>query len=164
MTLTEALAFLEAHQPMPDDAELSQDLIEQYDEVRKFFLQNPDERCIGPLLASFGDGDGFGVYQLVEDVLKQFDKSKVVPHLKQGLHSSICGVRYWNAEIAANFPSGDLVADLSALLRDPDQDIRAAAVIALGQIKTEASNNVLRNALAAEANVHVRALVQKYVT
>ena len=164
MTFDEALAFLEAHQPMPDDADLSKELIEQYDEVRKFLLQNPDERCIGPLLASFGDGDGFGVYQLVEDVLKQFDESKVVPHLKQGLQSPIRSVRYWNAEISANFPSGELVADLSALLRDPDQDVRAAAVIALGQIKSVASKSVLRNALSAEANVHVRSLIQKYVT
>ena len=38
MTTEQALAFLQAHQPMPDDQDLSEALIRTYDEVRQFFM------------------------------------------------------------------------------------------------------------------------------
>ncbi len=65
MTTDDALDFLRRHQPMPDDEVLTEDLIQQYDEVRQHFIDSPDQRCIPLFLGSFGDGDGFGVYQLV---------------------------------------------------------------------------------------------------
>jgi len=66
MDVTNALAFLERHQPLPPDDQLSADLIREYDEVRKFFIEHPDPRCIPLFLNSFGDESCFGVYQLVE--------------------------------------------------------------------------------------------------
>ena len=72
MTVEQGLAFLNAYQPMPDDTELSEELVRAYDEVRRFFIEHPDARCIPLFLKSFGAGDGFGVYQLVEDVLRHF--------------------------------------------------------------------------------------------
>ncbi len=67
MTVEEALLFLEQHSPLPSDEDLSDEIIESYDEIRELFLANPDPRCIEPLLNSFGDGSGFGVYQMMDD-------------------------------------------------------------------------------------------------
>ena len=46
MTVDESLAFLKAHQPMPDDTELPAELVRAYDEVRRLFIAQPDARCI----------------------------------------------------------------------------------------------------------------------
>ena len=68
----EALKFLEAYQPLPSDSELSKNIniLNIYNEVRKYFLTHYDPRCIPLFLNSFGGRNGFGVYQLIEDVLK----------------------------------------------------------------------------------------------
>ena len=81
MTVEQGLAFLKAHQPMPDDTELSEALVRAYDDVRRLCIDHPDARCIPVLLTSFGDGDGCGVYQRVEDVLRHVRLETVVPHL-----------------------------------------------------------------------------------
>ena len=39
------------------------------DDVRKHFVSHPDNRCVPLLLNAFGEGDGHGVYQLVEDAV-----------------------------------------------------------------------------------------------
>lgn len=66
MTTDEALQFLSNHQPMPSDKDLTEELINQYDSVRCYFISHPDDRAINLFLRSYGDGDGWGVYQLVE--------------------------------------------------------------------------------------------------
>ena len=65
MTKDDALNFLLRYQPMPSDKDLTQDIIDKYDDVRKFFIKNPDRKAIELFLRSFGEGDGRGVYQLV---------------------------------------------------------------------------------------------------
>ena len=37
-----ALQFLREHQPMPPEDQVDDDLIDRYDEVRKYFIANPD--------------------------------------------------------------------------------------------------------------------------
>ena len=161
MTVDEGLAFLKAHQPMPDDTELSEELIRAYDEVRRLFIAQPDARCIPLFLTSFGAGDGFGVYQLVEDVLRQFSLDTVVSHLKKGLTHGQQSIRYWNADIAANFPTADLIEPLAQLLTEDDEDIRSAAAIALGQIRDARAEGLLRSALANESKPQLVSLFKK---
>lgn len=74
MTKKEALAFLALNQPMPNDYDITQELINKYNNVRLYFSANPAEEAIPLFLQSFGEGDGFGVYQLVEDFLYKCDK------------------------------------------------------------------------------------------
>ena len=69
MTKDEALYFLKSHQPMPGDENLSSELIGVYEEVRVFFKNNPDNRCIPLFLNSFGGKVGYGVYQMVDEVM-----------------------------------------------------------------------------------------------
>ena len=128
MTSNEALRFLRSHQPMPADRDLTPEVIQHYESVRRFFLENDDARCVPLFLNSFGDGSGLGVYQLVEDVIKAYSASDVVPHLAVALASNCPGVRYWCAQIAAIFPTPDLIPQLAALLDDESSDTRFAAV------------------------------------
>jgi len=75
MTTSEALSFLQAHQPMPDDDALNAhpEILQKYEEVRKYFVENPDPRCIELFLNSFGERSGFGIYQLVDEVFFNLD-------------------------------------------------------------------------------------------
>jgi len=97
MNRNEALSFLRDHQPMPDDDDLTQEVIDKYDEVRKFFTAYPDKEVISLFLNSYGNGDGWGVYQLVEDVFYKCHRDDVVVEIKEILENpSIAdSVRYW---------------------------------------------------------------------
>lgn len=134
LTKESALSFLHDHQPMPDDSDLRDELIQQYDKVRKYCRDNPAPEFIPLLLNSFGHGSGFGVYQVVEDALRPYSPGEVVPHLKRSLTSRHGGVRHWSADIAAGFPSLELLPELTDLLKDQDSDIRSSAVLALSQL------------------------------
>ena len=131
MDTEKALDFLKQYQPMPDDLELTETQIDIYDNVRKFFVDNPDERCIPLFLNSFGRWGGYGVYQLVDEVFWHFDKEIVVPYLVNSLQSEHEGVCYWNAQIACDFPDKRLTKPLERLLLSPVKDIQKAAQNAL---------------------------------
>lgn len=161
MTTEEALDFLRRHQPMPDDEMLSEEIINEYDQVRKHFLDISDERCIPLFLNSFGEGDGFGVYQLVEDVFRKYPPSKVVAHLETALADPKRSVRYWAAEIAANFPDEQLVPSLQALLDEDNEDLVAASVIALGQIESREAKSAIQSALDRSPSPHLRDLMRE---
>lgn len=55
ITRIEALSFLKRHQPMPSDKEIKQEELETYEEVRKYFQNNFDERCIPLFLNAFNN-------------------------------------------------------------------------------------------------------------
>lgn len=135
----EAISFLEKHQPMPNDDELKKEEIEEYEEVRKFFINNPDEQCISLFLNSFGGKDGLGVYQMVEDVILMYDSQKVLPYILQTFNSPCDSVKYWGIQIAANFPDSKLFIPLVNLLQHKDVDIKLATITTLAQL---ALNNI----------------------
>jgi len=158
-----AIAFLEHHQPMPDDTKVSQDLMNEYNSVREYFLLEPHEECIPLFLHSFGERDGYGVYQLVEDVLLKFDKSKVVRHLLKSLRSKHRSVRYWSAQISASFADKRLLEPLCGLLRDDDSDIRFAVITALSQIEDKKVLPTLKEALSKEKDEEVKEFLQEVI-
>lgn len=162
MNTEDALDFLRAHQPMPADSELSSALMKQYDEARKHFIANPDSRCIPLFINSFGDGDGLGVYQLVEDAFSRIDPQIVTQELKAGLESQHRPTRYWSAQIAATFPAVELCVPLCDMLRSSCEDERASAVIALGQIGSPEARVALEGALRSEASEQVVELIKTY--
>ncbi|WP_297196391.1 hypothetical protein [uncultured Pluralibacter sp.] len=134
MTKEEALKFLLKHQPMPSDKDLTKDIIDRYDDVRKFFIQHPDSEAIKLFLRSFGDGDGWGVYQLVEDFFYQCPEPEVKREIKKVLEDVNIsdGVRYWSTQIAAAFNDEMLRDGLEISLKSKNPDISDAAEIALG--------------------------------
>lgn len=140
ITKKDAITFLEEHQPMPCDEKLG-DEIKMYEEVRRFFLDNPDEQCIPLFLNSFGGKDGLGVYQMVEDVFLMYDKEDVLPHVLNGLKSNYEGVKYWCIQIASDFPDASLFEPLSKLLESNDADIKFATIISLAQLPLNGIKN-----------------------
>lgn len=111
------------------------------------------------LLQVFREGDGHGVYMLVETAVLKAAPGIVVPCLVQNLQSPLQPVRAWNAEIAANFCDPVLVAPLVLLLSSGDGDGRAAAAIALGRQDGAPAREALRAALSRERDLEVRRLL-----
>ena len=134
MDKASALAFLTSHSPMPDDDDLTQELIDQYDAACQFFKDNPDPDSIAPLLNSFGRWDGYGMYQLVEDAFCVFSVEQMLQPLIAAILSPYDSVRYWACQIAANFPCPELIDPLSTNLHDSHSDICVAAATALSMI------------------------------
>jgi hypothetical protein len=164
MTTEEALSFLEAHQPMPADAMLTDELIDKYDGVVQYFLEHPDARCLQPLLNSFGDGSGYGVYQLVESVVLQFPADVVEPVLAQALRSSHRGVKYWCLQLVPEFRSERLFAATIRCLENPDGDVRIMAATSLSFFKGYAGVlERLREALGKESEAKVRAAIEEAI-
>lgn len=61
--------------------DLKQEMMQKYEEVRSYFIDNPDEQCVPLFLNSFGGKDGLGVYQMVEEVILMYDSEIVLPHI-----------------------------------------------------------------------------------
>ncbi|WP_019636598.1 HEAT repeat domain-containing protein [Paenibacillus fonticola] len=163
MDLNEAIEFLRNNQPLVDDSVLEDETIKKYDEVRKFFLSNPDPSCVPLLLNSFGNGDGFGVYQLIEDVIVKFDNELVLPHLINALDSEHKSVRYWNAQIASSFPDTILIEPLIKLLEEKDSDIRYASITALSQIDEESIIEKMKDILKKEDDKDIIELIHEHL-
>ena len=134
ITKIKAFSFLREHQPMPSDEDVTEEEIKKYEEVRTFFINNPDERCVPLFLNSFGGKDGLGVYQMVEDVIVMYNKKVVLTCIIHAVNSSYEGVRYWCIQIASNFPDESLLSPLANFLQSEDQDIKTAAITAIAQL------------------------------
>ncbi|MHC1748065.1 MAG: HEAT repeat domain-containing protein [Cellulosilyticaceae bacterium] len=156
MDKEKGLSFLKENQPMPSDKNLDKSLISMYEEVRKYFLANPDEECLPLFLNSFGEYDGMGVYQLVEDVILKFKHDKVVNCLLDALKSKYNGVKYWCTQISALFPDGKLINSLVVLLNDSNQDIRMSVITSLAQIHDDRVLPILKNQLNVEKDDEVK--------
>lgn len=141
---------------MPSDTDMTEGEIDMYEQVRQFFVANPNPESVPLFLNSFGDGSGFGVYQRVGAVLRTHQPGVVVPHLALSLRSFSPSVRSWSAEIAAEFPHQDLVEPLAALLiADPDDGTRYFAASALAFIEGGAARAALQRAATTETDAEV---------
>lgn len=133
MNYEKAWHFLLCHQPMPADEHLTPAIIAEYDNVRKFFIEHPNPKVIELFLRSYGAGDGWGVYQLVEDFFDQCSEFEV----KQGIKTVIedytisDGVRYWVTQLAGAFNDARLRKGLELSLQSKNPDIRDAAKSAM---------------------------------
>lgn len=133
MNKQEAISFLKTYQPLPDDENLTEEIINKYDEIRKFFIENPEDDVIELFLNSYGNGDGFGVYPLVEDVLLHCSKDKVILAIKKILENidTPNNIRYWVTQNAELFFDERLRIGLEISLQSESKDIRDAASIIL---------------------------------
>ncbi len=150
MTKNEAISFLKKHQPMPNDKSITSEEIEKYDQIRRYFLNNADSECIPLFLNSFGGKDGYGLYQMVEDVISMYNKDEVLPHILKALDNPCEYVVYWCVQIASNYPDSKLFVPLSQTIRMSDSDIKIASIIALAQlalngIRTNEVMDVIKN-------------------
>ena len=72
----------------------------------------------------FGGKDGFGICQMVEDVVMKYDKETVMPHALKALNNESENVKYWCIQIISNFPDNRLFKPLVKLLELEDEDIK----------------------------------------
>lgn len=137
MDKVQAFQFLRLHQPMPADYDITQELIDKYDEVRRFFLAHPDKNAIPLLLQSFGDGDGLGVYQLIEDCFYQYDANDVISCIAAILENphTIESVRYWCTLLTMSFPDRRLLVGLDGSLQSKNESICNSAVLSVKLIE-----------------------------
>lgn len=142
MTTDGALQFLSNHQPMPSDKDLTEELINQYDSVRCYFISHPDDRAINLFLRSYGDGDGWGVYQLVEDFFYKCQLEKVKQEIKNVLEDITIpkSIRYWVTQVSAAFCDNSMINGLKISLNSDDVDIRDAAESALDILGYDTTN------------------------
>lgn len=128
------ISFLSANQPLPPDAELSTDVVNDLDSVRKWLSEHPVREALPLLLRVFGEGDGLGVYPLIEDTVSKYPRDAVVAELTTVLRDSPDATRYWALQLAATFASERMVKPISDLLPVLDHDSRYAALTALEAI------------------------------
>jgi hypothetical protein len=144
MTRDAAINFLATHQPMPDEADLTEALIAELDEVRKYLRIHPDDAAVPLLLGIFGDGSGYGVDQLMGEAVAAHSPGVVVPALAKCLASGTPACRLWCAQIATRVPDERLVAPLAAVLSarlalqnrlsiEPEADVRELIEEVLGR-------------------------------
>ncbi|MCA9613403.1 MAG: HEAT repeat domain-containing protein [Polyangiales bacterium] len=158
MTEEDALRFLQLHQPMSDDAELLEDELVTLSSVIEYFTLNPSDEAVPLLLGVFGRGDGFGVYQHVEDALVRQRRGVVVAELARMLGASE-GNLFWILQIAAELPDVSFCDGLEQLAAHEDPEVRAMVVVALEAIGDEVSLSVLRARVDAEVDTEVRSLL-----
>lgn len=138
MTKEDALQFLCNHQPMPPDEEWTEELAKQYDQVRQFFINHPDPACIPLFLHSFGNRNGLGIYQLVDEVFQNYKPAQVVPHLTEALDSKHESVRYWTAQVCMDFPNERLIEPVLKALKYSNEDTRYFCYLTLQYILEDA--------------------------
>lgn len=133
MNKIEALEFLKLHQPMPADNDITQEMINIYDNVRIYFLAHPDKEAIPLLLNSFGEGDGLGVYQLVEDVFYKCNIDDVVENIASILENpnTIKSIRFWCTLLTMSFPDNRLINGLKISAQSNDADTHDMALLGL---------------------------------
>jgi hypothetical protein len=148
---------------MPPDTELTEELITRYDEARKALAGANDDRAVPLLLHSFGEGDGFGVYQLVEDTLWTYPRETVTRALAAALRSPISSVRAWSMEVALEYPDPRLLPHAIHVLETDDPNARffAAAFLGLLPDRDVNADAALRRALDSEDDPDVRVAIRE---
>lgn len=122
MDVETAIAFLAAHQPMPPDTFLTDELIAEFNAMREFLIHNPDSRSLPLLLGALPSGrGGFGVYQLVDDVLRAHPQAEVINALVSALRSS-SEPRTWALDLALEYHDQRLVEEARSRLGSSDED------------------------------------------
>ncbi|MFC1745784.1 HEAT repeat domain-containing protein [Candidatus Riflebacteria bacterium] len=152
MNKKDAITFLKENQPLPDDGEELDAIIEVFGEVQEYFLENPDPECVPLFLNCFGQGNGNGGYQLIEDVMVKHDRDIVIPHLKTALQSESASVRYWCAQIAERYDSEELIDGLFNVYEKGDYDAKCASLTTLTVIKKKKVIDFVKKVIDTEAD------------
>jgi hypothetical protein len=143
MDQNKALRILNKYSPMPDDEELTEEIVKEYRDAIDYLDDNPPGMMfLKPLLHSLGAYDGWGVYEITRSILVSYDISQVMPYIKDGLLSKLDGRRYWCTLLATDFPDASLIPMLLKTLNDPVEEIRVNSVMALESIR---NNSVIED-------------------
>lgn len=153
------LDFLRANQPLPPDRELTREFADRLDDVRIWLSGHPIPEALPLLLRVYGEGDGLGVYPLIEDTLRNYPRRAVVSALGAALRDAPAPTRYWNLQLSATFPDASLVDQIGELLPTLDHDSRYAALTALEAIGGERVQEIVGEWSSRESSVELRSLI-----
>jgi hypothetical protein len=155
MNKGQALSILKKYSPMPDEEDVTEEMIDEYASSIEYFGENLDSICIEPIMMTFSLDDCFGVYDHAVDVLRNFSNDQVIPCLIEAIQSEHEGRRYWGTEIAKFFPDERLISSLSMCINDSNEEIRAYSVYALNCIGHKSVLPILHERLAEERDEEV---------
>ena len=129
LTRESALAFLNAHQPMPDtrnDASGWKDEIDEWERVCEYFHRHRFDAPIPLILRSFGGGDGGGVYRRFGDIVFHSFPEKIEPYFIEAPTSNSYSLP---ARVQAAKASAEMRSEnpefhevLLARVEDPNED------------------------------------------
>ena len=153
----EAIEFLRRHQPLPPDAELTESLITEFDEARKALEVDPKPEGLRLILTALGRGSGFGVYQLLDDTLRAYDRGAVVDVLAELLDAAPDDRSGWYMDFALDYPDERLVGPVIAALERGDRDTRyfAASYLVDNVRSVPRALEAVRAARAREADPEI---------
>ncbi|MBN1852086.1 MAG: hypothetical protein JW829_05150 [Pirellulales bacterium] len=127
MKTDDAISFLESHQPMPGDHEISDEEGETFAEIIKHFEKNPDPRCIPLLIGTVSKNTGLGMYDHIKFVLMAHAREDVILHLREGLLHGNDGTKYRCCWWATDMDAWELEEVIKPLASHEDEDIQDAA-------------------------------------
>jgi hypothetical protein len=127
MTSEEAIEFLQSHQPMPSDADITEEQGRTYACILKHFEECPDDRCIPLLINSVSRDTWLGMYEHIKFVLLVHPRDQVVTSLMEGLKNGSDGVKFRCCWWAADIGAWDFEPLIRPLLGHADQDVREGA-------------------------------------
>lgn len=142
MTVEAHLHALARTQPLPQEPELSAELIDRFEEARLFFELNQDDRCVPLLIGAVNADSGFGVYQMVEDALRNQTRSVVLSEIELALRQGKEHHLAWVIEWAMNFEAYELAELVQTYVSHPSTDISTNAKAFLNS-KCEAMGQAL---------------------
>ena len=93
----------------------------------------------------------------------QYQAGNVVPQLLENLGSPAREIIYWNVQLAANFSTERLIASLTILVRSADEDLLAASLIAVRQIKSPRVPALLEPLSCFPLTDEIRAFVANHI-
>jgi HEAT repeats len=164
MDQEKALMILDKYSPMPDDEQLTEEIVDEY-KAAIDYLDNrpPEKRFLKPLFYSLGAFDGWGVYEVTRSLIVSYNKFDVVPLIMEGLKSERNGRRYWSTLLAADFADENLTPLLLETLKDPLEEIRLNSVMALEAIGNPVVINELNEMKVSESDEDVIEAIQEAI-
>lgn len=164
MNKEEALFFLDKNSPLPDDVNLTKAVIGDFDQVRRLLIREPSLVLLKKYMQSFGNGDGFGVYQLSDDALRSHLPHEAVSAILNGLKSDVYPVVKWCMHFTAEFPSQEYRPHLHSGLTSADVDMRTWAAMGLSSIYVAALDSAaVRSQIAKEKDETVFEILSEMV-
>lgn len=127
MTTEEGLSFLQRHQPMPSDWDITDEQGAAFMQILAHFEHHPDDRCLPLLVGSVSGETGLGMYEHIKFVFMAYEKVAVVPALRVGLRDGNNGTKYRCCWWAADISAWELEGEIAPLVEDQDTDTQEAA-------------------------------------
>jgi len=127
MNIRQALTFLEHHQPMPSDQEVTRTLCDTFVECMQFLKKNPEPRSVILLINSVSEYTSLGMYEMISDVLLKQERTVVLFALRKALSQGSDAVKYRSCWWAIDLNAWCLLKEVSALVSSCNTDLSDAA-------------------------------------